>query len=45
MNIRIVKTSDAEELVEYINKISGESNFLTFGEGNSIKLLKRKKVL
>ena len=32
MNIRIVKTSDAEELVEYINKISGESNFLTFGE-------------
>ena len=28
MDIRIVKKSDAKELVEYINKISGESNFL-----------------
>lgn len=33
MDIRIVKKSDSKELVEYTNKVSGESNFLTFGEG------------
>lgn len=43
MNIRIAKKSDAKEIVEYINKISGESNFLTFGEGEFNKTIEEEE--
>jgi len=41
--IKEARGSDANKLLEYVNKISSESDFLTFGQGEFIKSIEQEE--
>jgi RimJ/RimL family protein N-acetyltransferase len=43
IQIREALESDAADLIEYVNKIAGQTNFLTFGEGEFNKTKDQEK--
>lgn len=43
--IRKANVEDASKMIEYLNKIAGESDFLTFGEGEINITIEREKVI
>ena len=46
LTIRTAKKEDALDLIRYVNKIGGESDFLTFGEGEfDITLEKEEEII
>lgn len=43
--IREAIAADASALIEYVNKVAGESNFLTFGVGDFKKTVEEEKII